>query len=761
MSAELPQGVAALQEELRGVLAQSPPDYARVLALSTALAKLDPENVRFFADAGLVSRLGTELVSRKETALAELVKNAYDADATRVDALFEDADAPGGRLEISDNGTGMTRETLIEGFMRLSSTIKEREPRSPRYGRQRAGRKGIGRFAVQRLGRHFEVTTQTLDSARALRVRIDWDEFTGGTDLTSVASRIDEVEKTRPEGTILVIEDLRDGWTDATIRRAFRYVSDLLQPFPLKALTQDAEARVEADPGFEPHFFRSADGDVETVADEQGQFLDLALAVIRGRVDEDGRGQWSVSSTQFPEADEPLVPIGRDPDDPASPFLDLRDVEFRAYYYIESPGLIPRASRKTIREWLLKQGGVRVYRNGFRVYPYGEPTNDWLGNNYIESKRLILPPFSNTNFYGIVELTDPAGVRFEETASREGLVQNRAFEELATFVQRVLRAGVLRVAEARNRRTVAPGREGQVEAPPKERVVEAARLILEGSGGDEATKEQAEAILRGVEEMARAEAVLLNELGMLRVLASLGLVIGEFTHEIRHILPAVVSDAWLLKDALEGEPGGELASDLHANVSQFQTYASYFDRAVRDNASREVEPQEVGGVVEEFARVVARAAERRAIKITTDVEGAGLFSTPMHASEWSSVLYNLYSNAQKAIAREKPTDPRVLLRAGRAEDTVFVEMADNGDGIPEENTERVFNAFYTTSTASGDPFGAGDDVAGSGLGLKIIRDIAHSYGGQVYTAPPPPSYRTLFRFEVPRAKPEDFPEDQP
>jgi signal transduction histidine kinase len=142
-----------LQEELRAVLAQGPPDYARVLALSTELAKLDPDNVRFFADAGLISRLGTELVSRKETALAELVKNAYDADATRVDVLFSDADEPGGELEIRDNGTGMSRRTLVEGFMRLSSTLKVSEPISPRYKRQRAGRKGIGRFAVQRLGR--------------------------------------------------------------------------------------------------------------------------------------------------------------------------------------------------------------------------------------------------------------------------------------------------------------------------------------------------------------------------------------------------------------------------------------------------------------------------------------------------------------------------------------------------------------------------------------------------------------------------------
>ena len=86
--------VAELRRELQEVLTTEPVDYAQILKLSTELAKLDPENVRFFADAGLISRLGRELVSRKETALAELVKNAYDADSTSVKMVFEMQTSP-------------------------------------------------------------------------------------------------------------------------------------------------------------------------------------------------------------------------------------------------------------------------------------------------------------------------------------------------------------------------------------------------------------------------------------------------------------------------------------------------------------------------------------------------------------------------------------------------------------------------------------------------------------------------------------------
>ena len=103
--------------------------------------------MRFSVDSGIINRLGNELVGKRETAVGELVKNAYDADAEEVNLIFERAWTPGGTLRIEDTGNGMTREQLINGFMRLSSASKVKEPYSPVYHRARAGKKGIGRFA--------------------------------------------------------------------------------------------------------------------------------------------------------------------------------------------------------------------------------------------------------------------------------------------------------------------------------------------------------------------------------------------------------------------------------------------------------------------------------------------------------------------------------------------------------------------------------------------------------------------------------------
>src|SRR5699024_6295266 len=89
----------AIRLELEKVLKEDPSNYVRILELSTKLSSFDNDNIRFSVDAGVIDRLGSELVARQETAVSELVKNAYDADATKVDIRFENSDNIGGTLQ--------------------------------------------------------------------------------------------------------------------------------------------------------------------------------------------------------------------------------------------------------------------------------------------------------------------------------------------------------------------------------------------------------------------------------------------------------------------------------------------------------------------------------------------------------------------------------------------------------------------------------------------------------------------------------------
>lgn len=740
-------------------------DYGRVLELSLELSELDDENVRFSVDASHISRLGRELVVKKETAVSELVKNTYDADATQVTLTFENADLAGGRLVIEDNGHGMTREQLIAGFMRLSTTDKIHEPYSPRYRRLRAGRKGIGRFAAQRLGKKLTITTQTKKSDVALQVEIDWAKFEADTDLIVISNQVKEAEKTKNQGTTLTIDDLEDGWSTSALEKVYKYLVDLIQPFPIsKTLETDTK-----DPGFEVKIFSATDDGKMEIASAEKLIYDYALAEITAKVDSNGKGSWSIKSKQH-EINERRLSV--------SPkghlYPHIRNVNFKAYYYIYASDTLPRNLIKQFRELAEDRAGIRVYRNGFRVLPYGEPDNDWLHLDERNARRKILPPFRNQNFFGFVELVNPDGTIFEETASREGLIETEAFNELVPFIGDVLEAAAIRIAEARGRKTkptksnVTPIEKVKIAVDTIRRTKTEIDDLLANKDTKKASAQQAEvanAIQDAIQTLEESinvqqekEEELLTENSMLRVLASLGLAIGQFNHEIRNMFPALLADTISLIHSTSGD-AHEKALRLKKNIQSFRTYTSYFDKSVSANARRETVIQDVGKILRSFWEVITPACQRRDIVFPEPtILEYDLFTTPMHSSEWTSILFNLFTNSRKAIGRAGRETGKILVTAGRERGMIYVDFADNGDGIPPENRERIFDAFFTTSY-TGQP-GAeedeDDDLLGTGLGLKILKDIIASYGGEISLIGAPRGYVTCFHIEIPEASKEQL-----
>ena len=183
----------------------------------------------------------------------------------------------------------MTREQLINGFMRISSTSKIHEPKSPIFQRSRAGKKGIGRFSAQRLGQRLTIITQTEDSDTALKVVINWNKYAMDEDLFSISNTILEIPKEFEKGTKLIIEDLREWWSEHMIKRVYRYAIDILQPFPLSKTKVTKEGKV-FDPGFEINCYKN---DI-AIADPQTMIYQHALAEIEGYVDEKGNAYWTI-----------------------------------------------------------------------------------------------------------------------------------------------------------------------------------------------------------------------------------------------------------------------------------------------------------------------------------------------------------------------------------------------------------------------------------------------------------------------------------
>lgn len=763
-----------IREELSKILVENPNDYSKILELSSKLASFDIDNVRFSVDAGVIDRLGTELVARQETAVSELVKNAYDADAKKVTLKFENSDSIGGNLFIEDDGIGMTRDQLVNGFMRISSTDKLHNPLSERYNRKRSGQKGIGRFAVQRLGKKLTITTQTKNNDFALVLTIEWDKYKGDTDLLNISNKIITVDKRKEEGTTLKIENLRDRWSQAAIKRIYRYVSAIIQPFPLSEQEEVEENINEIiDPGFKTVFKKIEEERAITIADESSMIYDHALAEIEGWIDKNGLGIYTVKSKKL-DIDE-VGEIGSNPDDATIPFSELKKVRFKAYYYIYNADLIPKMHESSIKRASRISGGIRLYRNGFRVLPYGETGNDWLKLDESVTRRSILPVHGNGNFFGFVELID-VEKKFNETSSREGLMQNDGLIQLQNFVYRTLMHGVIKIAEIRNIKIVSGQKiEGNLYEKIEVRIkdiahtLEALDIELEKEEGNVQVKKnrrkKIQKLKKDLEEVAGLQkeetSKMLKEKSMLRVLSSVGITIGLFIHEVRDYIINMESDVKFLLEKLRSDTLLlERVLMLEKNIATFQSYTSYFDNVVSANVRRELKPIEVQNTSENFWKSMNNDAKKSNIVFHFPIRnGSYIYTLPMHPSEWSSILFNFYTNAKKAIKRTKKAG-EIKIECGINNKYVFLEFSDTWDGISEENEEKIFDEFYTTTSQSViEEIDASNEITGTGLGLKIVKDIVSSYRGNIQVVSAKEGFSTCLRIEIPIATDKELDEN--
>lgn len=762
-----------IREQLSKILVEDPTNYSKILELSSKLSSFDDENIRFSVDAGVIDRLGSELVARQETAVSELVKNAYDADATKVNIKFENSDEIGGTLYIEDNGAGMNREQLINGFMRISSSSKIHNPFSEVYKRKRAGQKGIGRFAVQRLGEKLTITTQTENDETALVLSINWNEYANDLDLSAITNKIFTKQKTKEKGTILKIEGLKDKWSEASIKRVYKYIGDILQPFPLSEDEDELNEILEeelTDPGFKVFFSKLINGRLVNIADEKTMIYNHAVAVINGWVDKDGFGLYSVESNKLEIND--VNELSADPDIENIPYKYLKKIKFRAYYFIYGSNLIPKMQETSIRRLARTQGGIRLYRNGFRVLPYGEVNNDWLGLDESVKRRSILPVHSNLNFFGFVELKDTEN-NFNETSSREGLIENEGLIELKNFVYRSILSSVIKIAEVRNIKIVSGQKQydgiyESVEVRIKNiafTLEELDRELEKETGNIEVKKrrkKKLDQVKKEIAELQKAQEEekeqFLKERSMLRVLSSVGLTIGLFLHEVKdYILNMDNNVSFLIEKLNNDQVVLNRLTLLQSNIESFNTYTSYFDAVISQNVIRNLKPIDLRKTINTFWKTIENDLIKNNIKLDEPkIEGNYLFSCPMHPSEWSSILFNLFTNSKKAIRRSNNLG-LINIECEKFENKIYLKFSDTGDGINEENRERVFEEFFTTSSPNTvDNLNIQNEYTGTGLGLKIVKDIISSYRGRIFVDEPKEGFSTTISIEIPAATEKDL-----
>ncbi|KAB2893819.1 MAG: GHKL domain-containing protein [Bacteroidetes bacterium] len=422
--------------------------------------------MRFSVDSSLLFQLGEQLVAKSSVALAELVKNAYDADATQVTVTLENVGRPGGTIIVEDNGHGMTFEEIQNGWMRIATTNKKSRSVSRIYKRPLTGAKGIGRFAARRLGSELflhSVAYREDNVKEAIGIQFNWDDFLSGSDITEIPVTYRRLQASPDEktGVKLHIYNARDAWTEEEIIALKRDLLTIQSPFP-DMVHLEAELEESPDPGFNFSLDIVDTDQLEQLSGNLGdEFLNLHWACIEGNIDENGIAHYEIKIRQSGEADQFQ--------DDVEKYLDeLAYVRFRFYYFVEGTGGFASSTLSTrdFRKKAKDESGVRIYLDGFRVFPYGQEGDDWLGNDYYASQNIDMANYINMSesikafdklirsessnpkerpylliprnrmLFGAVFLSRMLHPDIEITASREGFIENEYFEGVRRFLQR-------------------------------------------------------------------------------------------------------------------------------------------------------------------------------------------------------------------------------------------------------------------------------------------------------------------------------------
>lgn len=419
-----------------------------------------PEDIErhFRPRARLLQQLGDQLIGTPRLAVFELVKNAYDADASKVEIEIKGIGSSNPSIRITDDGSGMSLDIVRDIWLVIAHDHKEkqlaRKQRTPK-GRLPLGSKGLGRLSVHKLGNKIRMITRSHDEPEVV-VEIDWNrmieqEFLADAEV-DIEIRTPEVFTGDRTGTEIRISELRDKrWTRGEIRRLYRQITSISTPFG-QVGRDDFQAILQV-PDY-PQWIERLPDPAELLKRAPWKYsFDFDGHRFRYSYDFKGIPGIQRKSREVREDHTSLLipPPENDDDDPLfsgksqvgsmrkviadlSMLDGIGPVSGEFYVFDLTPRIAKQMGEtKLIKDFLDENGGIRVYRDGIRVYDYGERSNDWLG---LDLKRVNNPTrgLSRNIVVGHVSISQDRSSALVEKSNREGFIENDAYERFRRIV---------------------------------------------------------------------------------------------------------------------------------------------------------------------------------------------------------------------------------------------------------------------------------------------------------------------------------------
>jgi hypothetical protein len=742
--------------------------------------------LNFRADAHLIKVLGEQLIASEKVGILELIKNSYDAGASYCRVRIENIpsllpldkseyifpELPGPVIVIEDDGLGMTRDVIENGWLRPASTIKTAIKESIKQEREKAamagklgsydkliseikkehggriplGEKGVGRFASHRLGRRLLLKTKISDLDYEYVLDVDWDKFEAGEegskDMETVGISLSRQKPSRDygkkgSGTQLVIYGGRKGfsWDSETVEELQHSIISLNSPNP-------SPKNAKAGQGFKAYLECPQIG---TLSSDNSMDAFPATFSFDGLIDENGILEYSLKfqpPKTVPMSEEEIEEKNfdlrkaeldywsqldkdglRKPE--CGPFYMHVDVWYRKDPWISSTG--PEGNK--FIEHLTDFGGISIFRDGINIFPaeWGAET-DWLNL----SKRHIKQGFriSYYNMLGNLEVDQSRNIDLIDKTNREGLIENRASKDLTRLVHAIVAAVIeTKFIGKRDEYTSLIGdiirdpkllkdyaKQGSTlitEIKEKYPIEEDPYKILDAIGKRSERGEKLINLSNSLKNLQKSIDLIKESQDLLTEQAGYGMAVAVSVHEIAKIAANFYAGvSYLLKSE---KPDLDKLKNLKEASASLQSELKRLSplRAIRNEAQTEFGiAKPLSFVVEIFRSRLEKAGIEVEVNTKENFQLYGRYGALIQ------IISNLFDNSCYWLGMAGRKNRKIKIHIDSKHRTVTV--SDSGPGIDNVILPYIFQAGYSLR------------VPPSGLGLYICRYYMQSMKGDVY-----------------------------
>lgn len=729
--------------------------------------------IPFNVSAKTARLIGRENVSNLEGALIELIKNTYDADAKKCVVYYERSTD---RLFIIDNGIGMNKDVIINNWMTIGNSTKK-ESVFTKSGRVNTGEKGIGRFALDRISE--KCTMLTVSKDERFEWLVNWENFDSSEMITDTYAELNDISENIPEflsdldneflcdmlksdftgtGTCFVLENLRDQWNEAVIERVKSSLQKLLPPmennvFELFFFLQDTKTK---DARILPDLLNEYDYKLHFEVDDFGEctiqihrnefFFGTQFEKIMKKADfsDEDREYFNDkliikegSIYDFLPGVEEKINIGPFSGDIYFYKLVLQSDNQEKYYY---------KNFVTKRTNFKELSGIKIYRDDFLVRPYGiygTTGYDWLD---LSTRKAESPAaVSHKSGSWRVQANQICGqIRISrlndnlpDKSSREGIVETKEFklfrELVVNFIEKLEedRQYVIRKLDQLYKST-AKGEQALKIAKEelnkyKKEEGEKERNNKDNEADSE-KKQSYENFHKAISYQEERIQDLQEEMGLLRTLATTGIVVNTYIHEIKALttqLNVGVKEAYAcLEEDNDIISAKEELKKLRVLKDKFNSWFKVTIDAVEMD-KRKRKKENIGNIIQRSISKWKSVQNNKIDYVYVENEEIEIRCFPF---DFETIVSNLVTNSSTIFKNHKVEKPTIKIEIGRKDDKFYIKYSDNGPGLCDafkKEPQKILKYGVT------DRRNANGEVVGTGMGLWIVDSIIQNYKGHI------------------------------